>query len=197
MLGRGLSHIALAAAAALAVTGLSYAQAPETDSGSGIRLQGPDPALFEDFSVAPLLDLLSPSPLSPAGEDGGEAKTQVADGLTALSPTEDTGAASALPWYERFTVSTPGQFNSAWGEEAATFEFSAGSRWNFTLGLPEQERGPQFGLDDMSAGASYDLNPRISVGTNFRFTSPTEDVFGEIAEEERVPELKFESAFRF
>ena len=48
----------------------------------------------------------------------------------------------------------------------------------------------------MSAGAFYELSDRFRVGTNLRFSSPTEDVFGEQGEE-RAPELKFESAFRF
>lgn len=105
-------------------------------------------------------------------------------------------ATAAAPWYERFTVSTPSEFRSAWGEEATEFSFSAGERWGFTLGIAEQERGPQFELEDVTAGAFYELNSRFRVGTNLRFSSPTEDVFGQQGDV-RAPEVKFESAFRF
>lgn len=116
--------------------------------------------------------------------------------LPRMEVAEDSRQSASAPWYERFTVSTPSEFRSAWGEEAAEFSFSAGERWGFTLGIAEQERGPQFELEDVSAGAFYELSNRFRVGTNLRFASPTEDVFGQQGEE-RVPELKFESAFRF
>lgn len=137
----------------------------------------------------------------PSAPRQGDGETSMAGlpqsgGLEPVVQAADTGSASALPWYERFTVSTPSEFRSAWGEEAAEFRFSAGERWGFTLGLAETERGPQFELDDVSAGAFYELNSRFRVGTNLRFSSPTQDVFGQQGEE-RVPELKFESAFRF
>ena len=85
---------------------------------------------------------------------------------------------------------------SAWGEEATQFQFSAGERWGFSFGIAESQRGPQFQLNDVTAGAFYDLTDRFRLGTNLRFTSPEEDVFGQPSEEQ-VPELKFESAFRF
>ena len=108
----------------------------------------------------------------------------------------DRSSCAGRPAGPRFTVSTPTNFRSAWGDDATEFRFSAGERWGFTLGFTEQERGPQIQLDDMSAGAFYELSDRFRVGTNLRFSSPTEDVFGEQGEE-RAPELKFESAFRF
>ncbi|TGY89002.1 hypothetical protein E5163_07670 [Marinicauda algicola] len=109
----------------------------------------------------------------------------------------EPAAGSSLPWYERFTVSTPSEYHSAWGEEATEFSFTAGERWGFTLGIAEQEHGPQqFELEDVRAGAFYELSSRFRVGTNLRFSSPTADVFGQEGEDS-VPELKFESAFRF
>lgn len=173
------------AAAALLTAGQAYAQSGEFRLGGG-------EFEFSEFEGIPTLTLTA----GQAGDTGSEAQTGEEPGLEAVDPANDTGTASALPWYERFTVSTPTNFRSAWGDDATEFRFSAGERWGFTLGFTEQERGPQFQLDDMSAGAFYELSDRFRVGTNLRFSSPTEDVFGEQGEE-RAPELKFESAFRF
>lgn len=116
--------------------------------------------------------------------------------LEPIAPEADSGSASALPWYERFTVAQPERLNAAWGGARAEFNFSAGERWGFTLGFDENDRGPQFELEDVRAGAYFRLTDRIRLGGAVRFTSPEEDVFGEQAED-RAPELKFESAFRF
>lgn len=181
----GLKILTAATAAALLTAGFAYGQ----DGEPAFQLGGANVFPAQEFE--PALTVSAPASLEDSqGEaeegEGAEASLEVTQG-----PTQ-----SALPWYERFTVSTPSEFRSAWGEEATEFQFSAGQRWGFTLGLAEQERGSQFDLEDMSAGAYYELSERFRVGTNLRFSSPTADVFGE-QDEVNVPELKFESAFRF
>lgn len=130
----------------------------------------------------------------PAPSDADEPTPP--SGLQPLAPAEDSGSASALPWYERFTEARPQRLTTAWGDQAAQFSFTAGERWGFTLGFADRVRGRQFELADMSAGAFFRLNDRFRLGGELRFSSPEEDVFGEEGEE-RSPELKFESAFRF
>ena len=195
MIRSGLTIATGLAAAALLTAGSAMAQAPEA-SEPAFRFG--EPAVFEMGELEAAVSVVIPAAARPSAEqETSTAGLITAEDLQAAQPAPDQAAASALPWYERFTVSTPSEFRSAWGEEAAQFRFSAGERWGFTLGLAESERGPQFELDDVSAGAFYELNSRFRVGTNLRFTSPTEDVFGQQQDEERVPELKFESAFRF
>ena len=168
---------ALSAGGASAFAQESFAQ----DSGeAGMQLRGA--GLADELADA----LTRGEPISPAN----------AAELEAISSQNNAGSASALPWYERFTVAQPERLNAAWGGARAEFNFSAGERWGFTLGFDENDRGPQFEIEDVRAGAYFRLTDRIRLGGAVRFTSPEEDVFGEQAED-RAPELKFESAFRF
>ena len=108
----------------------------------------------------------------------------------------DTGSASALPWYERFTVA-PSESYAVWGAAPREFQLEAGDRWGVTLGYSEAGRTAQdFSLDDFSAGAFFEFSERVRVGGELRFTSPEEQIFGEETER-KTPELRFESAFRF
>lgn len=110
--------------------------------------------------------------------------------------TPDTGSASALPWYERFTVA-PSESYAVWGGAPREFQLEAGERWGVTLGYSEAGRSVQdFSLDDFSAGAFFEFSERVRVGGELRFTSPEEQIFGEESER-KTPELRFESAFRF
>lgn len=108
----------------------------------------------------------------------------------------DTATATSLPWYERFTEAPTTRINPAFGNQSDQIELSMGERWGLSFGMTERAQGPQFQLEDLSAGAFYELSERLRLGTQFRLTSPEEDIFGQPSDNE-VPELKFESAFRF
>lgn len=184
-------------AAALLTAASAFAQAAEPQS-EAFRFSGTSVSAVQELDAAiEIQPLVAQSAAASVAQASVTADDSPAEpGLQTMSPATDAARSASAPWYERFTVSTPSEFRSAWGEESTEFSFSAGERWGFTLGIAEQERGPQFDLEDVSAGAFYELNNRFRVGTNLRFSSPTEDVFGQQGEE-RVPELKFESAFRF
>jgi hypothetical protein len=117
--------------------------------------------------------------------------------LTPATGLADPGSASALPWYQRFTLA-PAETRSVWGSQSVQeFQIQAGARWGVTLGYNDSERRePNFGLDDFSAGAFFSLNDRVRLGGQVRFTSPEDEIFGEEGEQRR-PEIRFESAFRF
>lgn len=118
------------------------------------------------------------------------------DQVLAAGAPEDTGSASALPWYERFTVA-PSESYAVWVAAPREFQLEAGDRWGVTLGYSEAGRSAQdFSLDDFSAGAFFEFSERVRVGGELRFTSPEEQIFGEETER-KTPELRFESAFRF
>ncbi|MEO1039065.1 MAG: NtrZ family periplasmic regulatory protein [Pseudomonadota bacterium] len=197
------SVVGLAAVAALLSAPVAFAQdsagfsATQSQSAeTNIQLRGVSLAgdMAETLANAGFISLPEPGAQTDVVDQA--ERSHASSGLRPLTPTEDSGSASALPWYERFTEAQPQRLNSAWGGQAAEFSFSAGERWGFTLGFADSVRGPQFELEDVSAGAFFRLNDRFRLGGELRFTSPEEDVFGE-AGEERGPELKFESAFRF
>lgn len=125
-----------------------------------------------------------------------EVEAEAAASRDALLSMPDTPTGSAVAWHQRFTVAPAGRMASVWGEQAEQFRFSAGERWGFSLGISQRMRGPQFDLQDVSAGAFYSFNDRIRIGGEFRFTAPEEDIFGD-EPDRRAPQLRFESAFRF
>jgi hypothetical protein len=179
---------------AAALLGAPSAFAQESEREGGFSLRGAQ--ITESMSLRAGPDILSLNAMAPVqnqSEPGAAARPAPAQPQSAPATT----TASALPWYERFTSAPSplyrGYNHAATGEE---FRVSAGERWGFTLGLTERPRGSQFDAQDLSAGAFFEVNPRLRLGADLRFTNPEEDIFGEEVER-RSPEIKFESAFRF
>jgi hypothetical protein len=180
---------------AAALLGAPSAFAQNSEREGGFSLRGAQ--ITESMSLRAAPDILS---LNAMGIDDAAADEAGAAELRPSSQPQSAPAtltASALPWYERFTSAPSplyrGYSHTATGEE---FRVSAGERWGFTLGLTERPRGSQFDAQDFSAGAFFEVNPRLRLGADVRFTNPEEDIFGEEVER-RSPEIKFESAFRF
>jgi len=173
---------------ALCAGGSAYAQ--ETGQDNAFALTG-------GASLAPVLE---PFTLSLRGFDSGNdaAEAAPADLSTPSRPVviEDRGSASALPWYERFTLA-PSETRSVWAQPSDEFHLQAGDRWGVTLGYVAPARGAQgVDLEDFSAGAFYEFSEHFRFGGEVRFTSPEERVFGEDGQD-KAPEIRFESAFRF
>ena len=154
-------------------------------------------ALTGGASLAPVLE---PFTLSLRNFESLDANPGAADsGANAPARSvvlEDRGSASALPWYERFTLA-PSESRSVWAQPSDEFQLQAGDRWGVTLGYAAPARGAQgVDLQDFSAGAFYEFSEHFRFGGEVRFTSPEERVFGEDGED-KAPEIRFESAFRF
>ena len=174
-----LSIAAIALAAASVAAGPAFAQ----DVDGAVRLSG-------SVQLGPNLPGVESSPLLTQST----ARRQPAADRFDAAP--DTGSASALPWYERFTVA-PSESYAVWGGTPQEFQLEAGDRWGVTLGYSQAGRSAQdFSLDDFSAGAFFEFSERVRFGGELRFTSPEEEIFGEDTER-KTPELRFESAFRF
>ncbi|WP_375547810.1 NtrZ family periplasmic regulatory protein [Oceanicaulis alexandrii] len=167
----------------------AYAQESNTDNAF---------ALTGGASLAPVLD---PFTLSLRTFDALDAAPDsvMSDPVALPSrPTviDDRGSASALPWYERFTLA-PSATRSVWTQPSDEFQLQAGDRWGVTLGYTAPARGDQgVDLEDFSAGAFIEFSDHFRFGGEVRFTSPEEQVFGEDGED-KAPEIRFESAFRF
>lgn len=185
------------AAGTLVCTAMAVAQPVDTAAPAPeFNLQG------EGINLAPLeqfgLNLTSSSQDTDAAAVTAEptSSSNNSEAYAANLANNSAPSTSSLPWYKQFTVAPSEGLNSAWGNEVTQFHFSAGERWGFTLGFDQGQAGPQFGSDDVTAGAFFDLNERITVGGEFRFSSPEGDVFG-LETDDKDPEIKFESAFRF
>jgi hypothetical protein len=186
----------LCAAAGFMLAGAAPALGQESEGAvrlSGAVQLGPN-ILNEDFDALNALTR-SAITIAPLARDEIAAAAPIRNRRTA-SYADDTGSASALPWYERFTVA-PAESYAVWGDAPQEFQLEAGDRWGVTLGYSETTRSPQdLSLSDFSAGAFFEFSERVRVGGQLRFTSPEEEIFGEETEN-KTPELRFESAFRF
>ena len=120
-------------------------------------------------------------------------------GSNAVAEPRRVTLPSAAPWYERFTFGSELDSGvNAWsprGEPKATIRLNPRSRWGVTFGMQEQSQRP---LDrrngGTSAGAFYDLTPKVRVGG--QVTLP-ENGLNNDELTTRSPSVKVESAFRF
>ncbi|WP_291843718.1 NtrZ family periplasmic regulatory protein [Maricaulis sp.] len=111
----------------------------------------------------------------------------------AQEPAPDTEVVA--PWYEAFTLSMA-EAPTPELEEGTTYDLELGERWGVTLGF--QDRSDTRLSSDLSAGAFVTFGDRIRLGGQVRFASPDDSFFVRNADdEERQPEIKFESALRF
>lgn len=178
----------LATAALIAVPAMAAAQ----ESDDAMRLSG----AVRFAADLPSVQLTAPA-LTFDEAELSLIEDAVADPVQSEPMEADqTGTASAIAWYERFTIA-PSESHAVWGVRQREFQLQGGDRWGVTFGYSESDRLPQdFSLDDISAGAFYDFSERFRFGGQLRFTSPEEEIFGEDTER-KEPELRFESAFRF
>ncbi len=183
-----LGLIGLATAAFLALPAAASAQSDD----NSVRLSG-----NVRFSAElPTVQLTTPSPVFNEEAVAAVTPTTLTPFQTEPLEADQSGTATALAWYERFTVA-PSQSYAVWGVRQREFQLQGGNRWGVTFGYTESDRLPQtLSFDDISAGAFYDFSERFRVGGQLRFTSPEEEIFGEDTET-KEPELRFESAFRF
>lgn len=102
---------------------------------------------------------------------------------------------AVAPWYEAFTLSMA-ETSTPELDEGTTYDLELGERWGVTLGY--QDRSDSRLNDDLSAGAFVTFGDRIRLGGQVRFASPDDSFFVRNSDdEERQPEIKFESALRF
>ncbi len=156
----------------------------------GVRLS----AAYDPIGPIDPVDVAVPELIAAPAPAPADAASAQSTAFT-LQAAQTEGSASALPWFQRFTVA-PTEPQILWAD-TESFEMQAGDRWGVTLGYSQGERTPQnFELEDFRAGAFFELTDRVRLGGQLRFTSPEEEIFGEETED-RAPEVRFESAFKF
>ncbi len=82
--------------------------------------------------------------------------------------------------------------------EPSSFELPAGGKWRFTLNL-DNPNDDSLNLDSLRAGAFFDVTPRMRLGGALSFSDEDRAITrasgGQLDGD--VPEVKFESAFKF
>jgi len=125
----------------------------------------------------------------------GVAAVAILCAPAAIAQEVATDVDAVAPWYEAFTLSMA-EAPTPELEEDTTYDLELGERWGVTLGF--QDRGDSRLDDDLSAGAFVTFGDRIRLGGQVRFASPDDSFFvRNTDDEERQPEIKFESALRF
>ncbi len=117
------------------------------------------------------------------------------------TPTLSVGADPEPVWREALSFDLDDRGGRAdWDttldfDTSSLIEFNTGRKWGFTLGLQRLDRDTTQ-YEGLSAGAFYNLTPRMRIGGAFEFTAQDEGLVpGE--RPEKAPEIKLESAFKF
>jgi hypothetical protein len=132
----------------------------------------------------------------------GSAQAQAARSVPAPQPASLQAAA---PWYERFTFGTEsGSGANAWtprAEQRSTLRVAPNSRWGLTFGMdPDAVRPTDPRGQRTSAGVSYDISPRVRVGTEVTLPARGDqdaDVRRRGQPRAEEPGVRVRSAFRF
>jgi len=110
----------------------------------------------------------------------------------AVSASSDVDAQA---WYETYTLDSnvsPG-VNLDFPDNQV--EFASGVGWGFTLGFDRND-DQRREFDSIDAGVYVDLNERFRFGGSIRFSNPDNLVSGPQIDQ-RAPEVKFETGWRF
>jgi hypothetical protein len=96
-----------------------------------------------------------------------------------------------------FRSASPATTNGWTFNEMPALELNAGQKWRFTFNL--QQDPERFEFDSMSAGAFFNLTPRMRLGGALSLNGENDALSrasnGQLDGD--VPEVKFESAFKF
>lgn len=91
---------------------------------------------------------------------------------------------------------------NAWAlQDAPALELSAGDKWRFTFDLDNRvgQGADRLDLESLRAGAFFDVTPRMRLGGALSFSGEDDAITrasgGAFSND--VPEVKFESAFKF
>lgn len=107
----------------------------------------------------------------------------------------------ALPeWYQRFTFRDGEDGRTAWtgtSERDVAVSLVEGSRWKLRLGLKTREGETGLPREEMSAGATYNITPRFSVGGALSLGAEDLTPNGEWSAQELETGIRLQSAFKF
>lgn len=92
------------------------------------------------------------------------------DPMVVEAPTLSETEVAAPDWYRQFTISVPPSalennpaIQSGLTEEFS-FNFNEGRRWRFSIDLTTRPEDSVLPREEMSAGATFQITPRFSVG---------------------------------
>ncbi|MEO1406465.1 MAG: NtrZ family periplasmic regulatory protein [Pseudomonadota bacterium] len=135
--------------------------------------------------------------LPAAAEDTFDAESRLP-----VKTTADSDA--AVPeWYQRFTFRDNLETRPAWtGSEAdrdVEMTFVESRRWKLRLGLTTRDGRAGFAREEMSAGATFNITPRFSIGGAVSLGAEDFTPTGskKLNDQELETGIRLQSAFKF
>ncbi|MEO0784588.1 MAG: NtrZ family periplasmic regulatory protein [Pseudomonadota bacterium] len=151
------------------------------------------------FSV--FTSLLAASAFALPAMAQGEAVT--VDPLEIDAPTLSETDAAVPDWYRQFTIAAPPEtlesnpaLQSGLTEEFS-FNFSEGTRWRFSIDLTTRPDDSVLPREEMSAGATFQITPRFSVGGDVSVGADELEDRSDWTGEDVETGVRLRSAFRF
>lgn len=124
------------------------------------------------------------------------AADELAMDAPTLAETED-----AKPdWYRQFTISNPSGGLQAWETEPTrdvNFAWVKGERWQVNIDLTSRPDTSPLPREQVSAGATFRLTPRISIGGAVSIGSDELDNNSVWEDEDVETGIRLQSAFKF
>lgn len=107
----------------------------------------------------------------------------------------------AVPeWYQRFTFRDGNDSRTAWtgaSERGVELSLLDSARWKLRLGLKSREGETGLPREEMSAGATFNITPRFSIGGALSLGAEDFSPKGEWSQQELETGIRLQSAFKF
>jgi len=129
------------------------------------------------------------------------AAQDVQDDPVAISSNDVPVAADVIPdWYQRFSTTDLENGYEDWTGNSETdvqLNLSPTNRWNLQLGLTSREGQTGLPREEMRAGATFNITPRLSFGGSVSVGSDELGPDAKWGEQEVETGIRLQSAFKF
>lgn len=123
------------------------------------------------------------------------------DDPVAIASTETPVASDAVPdWYQRFSSSDYRSEIAGWTGNSETdvqLNLTPTNRWNLQLGLTSRDGDTGLPREEMWAGATFNITPRLSIGGSVGVGSEDLGPNSKWGEQEFETGIRLQSAFKF
>lgn len=117
-----------------------------------------------------------------------------------VQSTADT-AAAVPEWYQRFTfrdgVDTRPDWTGADEDRDVELSWAKSDRWQLRFGITSRDGETGLPREEMSAGATFNITPRFSIGGAVSFGADDFRPDGDFDAQEIETGIRFQSAFKF
>ena len=148
------------------------------------------------FILLTLLSVTAAGMLLPAAAQDSASADPVA-----IASANVPVASDAIPdWYQRFSESDYENAVPEWtgrSETDVNLKLLESKRWNLQLGLTSRDGDIGLPREEMWAGATFNITPRLSIGGSVGVGTEDIGLNGEWGQEQIETGIRLQSAFKF